>query len=97
MDDMVNRAVEGMVCSHFGEDKWELIKAKAGVEERMFLSNERHPDAISSREGLDQFVVGLVRGLGRLFKTQVTIDHCVKRGPMQGHDVFSNAWSITLA
>ena len=90
---MVHRAVEGVVCSHFGEDKWELIKAKAGVEEHMFLSNESHPDAISYREVLVPFVVGLVRGLGTLFKTSVTIDHCVKRGTAQDHDIFATAWS----
>lgn len=181
---MVNRAVEGMVCSHFGEDKWELIKARAGVEEDIFLSNESYPDAMTyrlvgaasevlglpadkileafgehwielarssygelmtmhgrtlgefllnlpnfhtrvalmfpklqpprfavtdvtptslhlhyhtHREGLAPFVVGLVRGLGTMFKTPVTIDHCVKRGPTQDHDVFAITWPTTLS
>jgi hypothetical protein len=176
---MVNRAVEGLVCSKFGEDQWEKIKARAGVEEDVFLSNESYPDALTyrlvgaasevlglppeaileafgehwielaqssygelmtmhgrnlgeflnnlpnfhtrvallfpklqpprftvsnetpnslhlhyytHREGLAPFVVGLLKGLGRMFETPVTIDHCVRRGPGQDHDVFAVAW-----
>lgn len=46
---MVNKAVEEMVISQFGEDTWETIKAKAAVEEEMFISNEAYPDDITYR------------------------------------------------
>ena len=181
---MVNRAVEGLVCSKFGEEKWELVKSRAGVEEDVFLSNESYPDAMTyrlvgaasevlglppeaileafgehwielarnsygelmtmhgrtlgefltnlpnfhtrvallfpklqpprfmvseatsdslnlhyftHREGLAPFVVGLVKGLGRMFDTSVTIDHRLRRGPGQDHDVFAIAWPKTGA
>lgn len=29
---MVNKAVEGLVCQQFGEEAWEAIKERAGVE-----------------------------------------------------------------
>ena len=44
---MVNKAIEDLVCSSFGADKWEQIKAKAGVEEEMFLSQEGYPDSMT--------------------------------------------------
>lgn len=44
---LVNRAVEDLVVSNFGEEKWESIKAKAGVEEEAFISNQGYPDEIT--------------------------------------------------
>lgn len=44
---MVNKAVEDLVCSQFGEDKWEAIKEKAGLDVEMFISNESYPDDIT--------------------------------------------------
>ncbi len=41
---MVNKAVQELVVSNFGEDKWLAIKEKAGVEDDIFLSNESYPD-----------------------------------------------------
>ena len=29
---LVNRAVEDLVCTNFGEETWEKIKEKAGVD-----------------------------------------------------------------
>lgn len=46
---LVNKAVEEMVTSQFGEDTWEQIKTQAGVEEDMFISNEAYPDDITFR------------------------------------------------
>ena len=43
----VNKAVEELVISNFGEDKWELIKTKAGVDVDVFISNESYPDAMT--------------------------------------------------
>ena len=44
---LVNKAVEDLVVSNFGEDKWELIKTKAGVEVDAFISNEGYPDEVT--------------------------------------------------
>ncbi len=46
---MVNKAVEEMVISQFGDEVWEKIKAKAFVEEEVFISNETYPDDITYR------------------------------------------------
>ena len=44
---LVNKAVEDLVISNFGEDKWELIKEKAGIEVDGFISNEGYPDEMT--------------------------------------------------
>jgi hypothetical protein len=41
---MVNKAVEDMVCTQFGESVWEEIKSCAGVDIDVFMSNEAYPD-----------------------------------------------------
>ena len=37
---MVNKAIEEMVTRHHGESTWAQIKAKAGVDVEVFMSNE---------------------------------------------------------
>ena len=44
---MVNKAIEEMVCMHHGEETWEKIKLKAGVDIDVFLSNEGYSDEIT--------------------------------------------------
>jgi hypothetical protein len=44
---MVNNAVEQMVCTHYGERTWEEIKARAGVDVDVFMSNEAYPDQMT--------------------------------------------------
>jgi len=46
---MVNKAVEDMVVRHHGEPMWERIKANAGVETDVFMSNENYADEITYR------------------------------------------------
>ena len=43
----------------------------------------------SKREGLAPMVVGLVKGLGKRFDTEVDIDHTTSRGAGSDHDTFS--------
>ena len=45
---MVNKAVEDMVCMHHGEEAWEQIKSKAGVDVEVFVSNEGYPDEVKT-------------------------------------------------
>ena len=44
---LVNKAIEDLVVSQFGEEKWQLIKQKAGVDIDVFISNEGYPDDIT--------------------------------------------------
>ena len=46
---MVNKAVEDMVCRNYGAPTWERIKAQAGVDTEVFLSNEPYADEITYR------------------------------------------------
>ncbi len=44
---LVNKAIEDLVVTHHGEDLWERIKKKAGVEVEVFVSNEAYPDEMT--------------------------------------------------
>lgn len=44
---IVNKAIEDLVKQNFGEEKWEIIKKRSGVEVDFFLSNEPYDDAIT--------------------------------------------------
>ncbi len=44
---MVNKAIQDLVTIQFGEDKWEAVKRKAGVEIDSFISNEGYPDSLT--------------------------------------------------
>ena len=178
---MVNKAVEDMVVMHHGEPVWEQIKAKAGVDVEVFMSNESYSDDItynlvgaasevlkvppdqiligfgehwvlhtaqegygglmkaagkslpeflknlpnfharvamifprlqpprfectditdrslklhyiSHRQGLAPFVVGLMHGLGKMFKTPVTVRQTQIKDQGANHDVFEVTWT----
>ncbi len=177
---MVNKAIEEMVCKHHGEQAWEQIKERAGVDVPMFVSNEGYEDAITyqlvtaaseltgapasqileafgehwilhtaregygdlmdaggdslpqflknlpnfhtrvimmfpnlqppqfevtestdrslhlhyrtHRPGLESFVVGLLKGLGKMFQTPVQARLIKSRGDGADHDVFFVEW-----
>ncbi len=44
---MVNKAVEELIVSRFGNKKWQAIKEKAGVNVDVFLSTEGYPDKLT--------------------------------------------------
>lgn len=44
------------------------------------------------RQGLESFVVGLVHGLGKMYKTPVTVDLATARSRGADHDIFDVAW-----
>lgn len=44
---MVNRALESMVCKHYGEATWEAIKQAAGVDIEIFVNNQSYNDDIT--------------------------------------------------
>jgi len=44
---IVNKAIEELVKSNFGEKKWEIIKARSGIDIDLFLINEPYDDDIT--------------------------------------------------
>ena len=46
---LVNKAVEELVRSRFGDQTWETIKQRAGVEEELFISMDAYPDDLTYR------------------------------------------------
>ncbi|MCY7383930.1 MAG: heme NO-binding domain-containing protein [Microcoleus sp. CAN_BIN18] len=46
---LVNKAIEEMVCSRFGEETWETIKEKADVDIDFFMTMEAYPDDLTHR------------------------------------------------
>jgi len=44
---MVNKAIEDMITSQHGEELWERVRARAGVNVEVFISNESYPDEIT--------------------------------------------------
>jgi hypothetical protein len=44
---IVNKAIEDLVKANFGEEKWESIKNRSGVDVDYFISNEPYNDDIT--------------------------------------------------
>ena len=44
---IVNRAIEDLIIHHHGQEKWEAIKKRSGVNVEFFLSNEPYDDAVT--------------------------------------------------
>ena len=44
---MVNKAIQDLVTSKFGEDKWIAIKNKVGFEDDFFISMQSYPDQLT--------------------------------------------------
>ena len=44
---IVNKSIEELVIENFGEEKWELIKVRSGIDVDYFISNEPYDDAIT--------------------------------------------------
>lgn len=55
-------------------------------------SSSLHVHYFSKREGLQEFVRGLLQGLGILFKTPVTIDLLTTRNAGDNHETFRVSW-----
>jgi len=44
---IVNKAIEDLVKVNFGENKWEAVKERSGVDVDFFISNESYDDDIT--------------------------------------------------
>jgi hypothetical protein len=43
---IVNKAIEGWVVANFGEDKWDAIKLRSGIDIDYFISSEPYDDQL---------------------------------------------------
>ena len=177
---IVNKAIQDLVIFNFGEEKWEAILERSGIEEDFFISSEAYDDDItfqlavavskemdmtleevlvafgewwvikttkekygglmesggstlkeflenlplfhnrvmliypkltppefkvsnvsenslnlhyfSKREGLQEFVRGLIQGLGKMFNTPTTIELLQTRDSGDSHEIFKVSW-----
>ena len=96
---LVNKAVEGLVVSNFGEKIWEQIKQKASVDVEMFISNDSYPDSMTyellmaAAEILDQPASELLRLLGHYWISDVAVEHygaMMDAGGSTFHDFLRN-------
>lgn len=46
---LVNKSVQELLILRFGEEMWAKVKAKAGIDLEVFISNEAYPDEITYR------------------------------------------------
>ncbi len=44
---IVNKAIEDLVISKFGDEKWEAIKERSGIDIDFFISNEPYNDDVT--------------------------------------------------
>ena len=44
---MVNAAIEAMVTEKFGGERWLAVKARAGIDDPMFVSMKQYPDSVT--------------------------------------------------
>ena len=67
---IVNKAIEDLIKENFGEEKWDIIKEKSGVDVDFFISNEPYDDdityklAIAASEEMDMPLGGVLESLG---------------------------------
>jgi hypothetical protein len=177
---IVNKAIEDLVIANFGEEKWEAIKERSGIDIDFFISNEPYDDDVtfklavavseemnmslgdvliafgewwviktttekypglmdsggdnlrdflvnlpnfhnrvmliypkltppefkvtditdnslclhyfSKRQGLQEFVRGLLQGLGKMFNTPITLELIQSRDEGSTHEIFKINW-----
>lgn len=44
---IVNQAIEDLVKANFGEEKWDKVKERSGIDDDFFISNEPYDDIIT--------------------------------------------------
>lgn len=44
---LVNKSIEELVVRNFGEERWETVKARAGLDVDVFITNESYPDEMT--------------------------------------------------
>lgn len=90
---LVNKAIEDLVISNYGEDRWQLIKQKAGVDIEVFISNEGYSDEITYQ------LVGAASEVLGVTVREVLIafgEHWVMKTAMHGYGVMMRSGGTTL-
>jgi hypothetical protein len=78
---LVNKAVEGSITSKFGEETHGNIKADAGIDVDIFISNESYPDnityelATTASERLNMPLGDILKAVGHCGVTHVAEKH----------------------
>ena len=44
---VVNRAIQELITTEFGNDQWLLVKEKANLDDELFISNRPYPDEVT--------------------------------------------------
>jgi hypothetical protein len=90
---MVNKAVEDLVCSRFGEKKWLEVKAAAGVDVDVFVSDESYPDELTYN-----LVGGACRVLGAEASAVLELfgEHWVLNTAQEGYGELLDSGGSTL-
>lgn len=73
-----------MIFPNFNPPRFKVAKRQDSSLELYYYTH---------REGLARFVVGIIRGLGQLYETEVSVDHIVSRADTGDHDVYSISWA----
>ncbi|HSH03160.1 MAG TPA: heme NO-binding domain-containing protein [Anaerolineae bacterium] len=90
---LVNKAIHDMVCENFGEDVWEQIRQKAGVEEETFISMETYPDAVTyqlvgaASDVLDTPATDILQAFGRYWTVYTAEEGYGDLLNMSGHTI----------
>ena len=67
---IVNKAIEDLIKENFGEDKWDAIKERSGIDVDFFISNEPYDDDITYKlagatsEEMDMPIEKVLEALG---------------------------------
>ena len=90
---MVNKAVEGLVRMQHGDEAWENIKIRSGVDVDVFISNESYPDDFTYRlvaaaaEELNAPAEAILEAFG---------EHWIKYTAFEGYGALMNAGGDNL-
>lgn len=90
---LVNKAVQELVTTRFGEGAWEQVRAKAGVEVEIFISNEAYDDQITYR------LVGAASEITGMSAGEILFafgEHWVMHTARQGYGALMDAGGKTL-
>jgi hypothetical protein len=75
---IVNKAIEDLIKENFGEDKWEAIKKRSGIDIDFFISNEPYDDDITYKlagatsEEMDMPIEKVLEALGEWWVLRTT-------------------------
>ncbi len=46
---LVNRALQQMICARCGNEGWQSVRHRAGIEDEVFVRMDSYPDEITER------------------------------------------------